>query len=538
MLALIPSTFEYNDDEQEMQREVRIGIPDENEKHEVGKSATQWPRQHSFQVKNLNNLKINLIDTPGVGDTGGIEKDRENFQNILDFLKCYEKLHAVCILMKPNQARLTVAFRFCVQELLSHLHISLAKNMMFCFTHTRGTFYNPGDTLKSLRELLKEKGVNVTLKNKTTYFCFDNESFRMLACLNEGITIDKKKLELFSGSWSFSSEMTHTMFDHIRGLPPHETQNTISMNNAKSIVTSLGKPMAEILQLIEHNKEEGEKRKLNLQAVKHDIAKFKEDLEFPGYSLETTKLENPSTVCTHADCVKHVQVGASRVSNTVYDTVCHENCGTKGLSTETANNKNLKNCRAFRVSRKYTTQKFDKVGQPCNNCQHDYKLHMHITYTTKIVQKKFFSEGVQKKIEEKGNLKDMQKEALEQLQNTIEQLEGEREIIMSSAAKFAAFMMKTALIAYNDAFNEYLDQLIEDEKSKPDCIRDLKRVTKLKEDKEKYAQQINIIKDALKLKQQNKDTNIEAKDIYELRDQLYKLPHFGSNIKDMIGITN
>ena len=48
-------------------------------------------------------------------------------------------------------------------------------------------------------------------------------------------------------------------------------------------------------------------------------------------------------------------------------------------------------------------------------------------------------------------------------------------------------------------------------------------------------QQINVIKEALNQNQKNKDTNIEAKDIYELRDELVKLPIFGSNIKDMLG---
>ena len=53
-----------------------------------------------------------------VGDCREIEKDRENFENILAFLTCYNKLNAVVVLLKPNNARLTVAFQFCVLELI------------------------------------------------------------------------------------------------------------------------------------------------------------------------------------------------------------------------------------------------------------------------------------------------------------------------------------------------------------------------------------------------------------------------------------
>ena len=79
---------------------------------------------HSF----LRNICLRLTpqgSTPpyqhpqaSVGDCREIEKDRENFENILAFLTCYNKLNAVVVLLKPNNATLTVAFQFCVLELI------------------------------------------------------------------------------------------------------------------------------------------------------------------------------------------------------------------------------------------------------------------------------------------------------------------------------------------------------------------------------------------------------------------------------------
>lgn len=120
---------------------------------------------------------FHLIDTPGIGDSRGIEKDKENFENILAFLTCYDKINSVVVLLKPNSSRLTVAFKFCVLELLTHLHKSLVSNIVFAFTNSRGTFYRPGDTLPVLKELLKEHKVEIDL-SPSSYFCFDNEAFR------------------------------------------------------------------------------------------------------------------------------------------------------------------------------------------------------------------------------------------------------------------------------------------------------------------------------------------------------------------------
>ena len=75
----------------------------------------------------------------------GPEKDKENFQNILAHLSYYNEIHGICILLKPNNSRLTVMFQFCIKELLTHLHKSAADNIVFCFTNARNTNYRPGD---------------------------------------------------------------------------------------------------------------------------------------------------------------------------------------------------------------------------------------------------------------------------------------------------------------------------------------------------------------------------------------------------------
>ena len=91
--------------------EIKVGSDEENEVLADGQSATQFPREYVIET---DTAKFHLIDTPGIGDSRGTEQDKENFDNILAFLTNYDKINAVVVLLKPNNSRLTVAFRFCV----------------------------------------------------------------------------------------------------------------------------------------------------------------------------------------------------------------------------------------------------------------------------------------------------------------------------------------------------------------------------------------------------------------------------------------
>ena len=162
----------YTNDEGDS-TEIKFG-QDSNEIGNTGDSQTQFPQEYLIETETADYC---LIDTPGIGDSRGIHKDKENFANILAFLANYEKINVVVVLVKPNISRLTVAFKFCVLELLTHLHRSLTDNIIFAFTNSRGTFYRPGDSFPVLKKLLREYNINIDLK-PPRYFCFDNECFR------------------------------------------------------------------------------------------------------------------------------------------------------------------------------------------------------------------------------------------------------------------------------------------------------------------------------------------------------------------------
>ena len=151
MSYLIPASFSMTDANYK-QIKIEIG-GDPNEKAVVGKAATQNAKSHYIRIAPTKVLHV--IDTPGVGDPDGFDKDKENSNNTIKYISQYKKMNAICILMKPNNARLNIGFTYCLKELLVNLNKQSAPNIVFCFTNSRSNFYRPGDTYEPLKKLLQ-----------------------------------------------------------------------------------------------------------------------------------------------------------------------------------------------------------------------------------------------------------------------------------------------------------------------------------------------------------------------------------------------
>ena len=120
--------------------------------------------------------------------------------------------------------------------------------------------------MPALKKLLAQHNIGLTLDN-TRYFCFGNEAVRFLACLKNGVQFEDDEKQLFAQSWEKSLNTTAALFQRVKDLPPHETKNTLSISEARSIILALTKPMAEILQVINNNKKSAESVKKEMDLV-------------------------------------------------------------------------------------------------------------------------------------------------------------------------------------------------------------------------------------------------------------------------------
>ena len=123
--CVIPCNFSITDKNYKV---VNVQVGGESNQHQrakkkVGNSVTQKVKAYCFNVTVDGQLrKLRIIDTPGFGDTKGIVKDKENFFKVIEYIKQFEGLSAICVLLKPNDSRLNLQFRYCFKELLVQLN--------------------------------------------------------------------------------------------------------------------------------------------------------------------------------------------------------------------------------------------------------------------------------------------------------------------------------------------------------------------------------------------------------------------------------
>jgi len=283
-----------------IQSEVRIGRDDDEHDGSRGQSATQ---ESNVYLVHHTTGTVRLIDTPGIGDTRGKDMDEQNMRKILQVLRNYDKLHGILILLRPNNARLTILFKYCIEELLTQLHRTAAKNMVFGFTNTRGSNYKPGDTFKPLETLLsKHKDVIPGLFEHTVY-CFDSESFRYLAARHQGV--DMGHIDDYRNSWNYSAKEAHRLVDYFQSRVPHEVRNTVSLNETRHLIAELVGPMARITSAIADTVRKGDKQISDLQDTQLKGKNLAAKLMMTKVIIDSRPLDKPRTVCTNSKCCSY-----------------------------------------------------------------------------------------------------------------------------------------------------------------------------------------------------------------------------------------
>ncbi|OXA43081.1 GTP-binding protein A [Folsomia candida] len=222
---------------------VEVGL-DKNESGETGKSCTQQPRTY---VMGWNGLAIRILDTPGIGDTRGVEQDQTNFTMILEHIKGYNYIHGICVFINSCQSRLTPFFRSCIKQLLAHLHQDAINNIVFVVTHGAPSF-DPAVSIGTLKSILMQDLADVSIDiNEKTVYCVDNDAVKYLAQKAANIPFAKeaKAANSAADSWEETYEQINRLFSVFQMMTPHDTTKTYSLNQTREICLALGGPLAD-----------------------------------------------------------------------------------------------------------------------------------------------------------------------------------------------------------------------------------------------------------------------------------------------------
>ena len=142
-------------------------VTEENAEHQEFSQtqATTIYKLHHKKGYNVDHT-INLIDTPGFGDTGGIERDKgiaKQLQSIFDVHSGFvDHLNAVVFVTKSNHQRLDPCQKYILSSITELFGADIAENVYLVFTHAG---------IEEPAMLSTLKGTELPYK---TYFKFDN----------------------------------------------------------------------------------------------------------------------------------------------------------------------------------------------------------------------------------------------------------------------------------------------------------------------------------------------------------------------------
>jgi len=308
------------------QKMVKLDPPDAADGNEVlgkGQSSTQMPRVYTFP-----DIKLSIIDTPGIGDNRGVDQDVLNMDLIIDVLdrEKVAKINGILLLLKPNEARLNINFQYCLRQLLLHLHRDATQNIVFCFPHASGTGYQVGDTITPLLADVATLNSNLPSTHKIrvteeTVFCFDNNAFASYAASSRmsSIAVCPSDIEIYpfldlmfllddkhayEGMWDFSRKTFIRLLSYCESIPEHKADESTQLHGVRQLLEAMAEPLAICMQKISLHEANLKAEQKILQDLAPTTENLRQQLLVTREVPVQKDLGYPRTVCADRACTE------------------------------------------------------------------------------------------------------------------------------------------------------------------------------------------------------------------------------------------
>ena len=89
-----------------------------------------------FYKTEVCRMRMTVIDTPGFGDSRGLEQDKKNVKKIIDALKGEDYINCVCLIINGRQSRMTASLKYILSEISTIMPREIFNNIIVVFTNT------------------------------------------------------------------------------------------------------------------------------------------------------------------------------------------------------------------------------------------------------------------------------------------------------------------------------------------------------------------------------------------------------------------
>ncbi|XP_059391422.1 uncharacterized protein LOC132124442 [Carassius carassius] len=340
-----------------VQREDKVWfeITDDQSDRTQAHSQTSSITVYEFYLQE-SPIHLTIIDTPGYGDTRGIEKDKEIARNLFGLSSddCMLKLDAVCLVIKADQNRLSERQTYIFDAIQSLFGEDITENIVLLLTHSRGV--HPKNALTAVEEAKIKCAVNE--QNQPVFFQFDN-------CQGETFLPEYQMAQ--KQTWDLSLSEITKFFTFIENIKPKTLKMTQGvLQKRKQLETNISN-----LQLTDQKISQKQKeRKQAQEAVEKNmkVAEENQNFEYEADVVYKEKVDIDPAIASVAMCC----------------TICKENCHYPGCWWV----KNLSWCEVI---------KNNHCTVCTNKCHYSKHIKEDKIYVTKKNKEKKTNEGLKKK---------------------------------------------------------------------------------------------------------------------------------------------
>ncbi|KAG9259756.1 hypothetical protein AMEX_G27294, partial [Astyanax mexicanus] len=198
-------------------------------------------------------FSLSIIDTPGYGDTRGIDKDMEIPQNLHKLFQQddgVKDLDAVCLVLKASQNRISEIQRYIFEGVLSLFGKDIEENIVLLITHSDGA--TPENVLKAVE---KEKiPCCHDDENEPVHFMFNNRQSRKHTAKT------KRAVKM---AWEMGEESLEEFFEFLKSRERKSLTMTVNVLKERIQLEACVQSLKEHTEFIEAKQRELIKVKLN-----------------------------------------------------------------------------------------------------------------------------------------------------------------------------------------------------------------------------------------------------------------------------------
>ncbi|RXN12148.1 hypothetical protein ROHU_005218 [Labeo rohita] len=180
--------------------EIWYEITEEEARDQSESQTSEITMYEVFPVKSP--MSLTIIDTPGYGDTRGLEKDLEVAENLATLFQSSDgvcEIDAVCFVIQADKNRLSDRQHYIISSILSLFGKDIVNNIVFLITHSDGL--EPKNVISAINKAKvpcrREKS------SQPVYFLFNN-------CQAEGRHTKERHIRAQREAWEDSvNSMKH-----------------------------------------------------------------------------------------------------------------------------------------------------------------------------------------------------------------------------------------------------------------------------------------------------------------------------------------